>query len=127
MNLFKLKSVFRENLYLAVGTDDGEVYIWRMETLSLFKKYQVLSAKVRAISYGSDDQKLAVGGDDKLFQVIDFNTGMAVFTSTLKSFVSCLKWRSSLLVLGCDNGSVLVWDMFAVRLLYDLELHSGIK
>lgn len=117
--------VSRENEHLAVGTDDGEVYIWRMDNMTLFKKYQILSSKVKAVGFGSDGLKLAVGGEDKLFQVIDFNTGMTVFTSTLKSYVSCLKWKNSLLVLGCDNGFILIWDMFEVRLLYELQVHSG--
>lgn len=117
---------FRENKYIAVGTEDGEIYVWETTNFTLFKKYDKHCSSIRALSYSPDGMKLAIGSSDKLFQIIDVNTGMPVFSKTLKSSISSLKWNDFLLVLGCDDGGLSIWDIFEVKLLLEVKAHSGI-
>ncbi|CAH0557856.1 unnamed protein product [Brassicogethes aeneus] len=114
-----------ENTYLAVGTDDGEIYIWNTEDFALFKKYQVLESSIKAISYSPDGLKLALGGTDKVFKIIDVTSGLSVCTKTLKSPITSLKWMDYLVVLGCEDGVVYVWDIFEVKLLFEIQAHEG--
>ncbi|XP_018570993.1 protein FAN-like [Anoplophora glabripennis] len=116
----------RENKYLAVGTEDGEIYVWETTNFTLFKKYDKHCSSIRALSYSPEGLKLAIGSSDKLFQIIDVNTGMPVFSKTLKSSISSLKWNEFLLVLGCDDGGLSIWDIFEVKLLLEVKAHSDV-
>ncbi|CAG9772021.1 unnamed protein product [Ceutorhynchus assimilis] len=112
-----------ENCF-AVGTEDGEIYIWQVRDFGLFKKYN-LGSKINALDYSPDGQKLAIGTENGSFQVLEVNTGMPVFSKTLQSNVCSLKWSGQLLVIGCQNGLLSLWDMFEVRLLLEIEAHTG--
>lgn len=96
-----------------------------MSNFTLFKKYDLQTSSITAISYSPDSMKLAVGSSDKIFQIIDVNTGMPVFIKTLHSSVCSLKWSTFLLVLGCEDGSLSIWDIFEVRLIMEKNAHSG--
>lgn len=96
-----------------------------MADFTLFKKYDLQSSSITAISYSPDNMKLAVGSNDKVFQIIDANTGMPVFTKTLNSSVCSLKWSEFLLVLGCEDGTLSIWDIFEVKLIMEFNAHSG--
>ncbi|XP_074031053.1 protein FAN [Leptinotarsa decemlineata] len=114
-----------ENDHLAVGTEDGDVYIWEMNSFTLIKKLTLQSSAINTISYSPDGTKLGIGSRDKVFQILDVNSGMTVFNTVLLSNVSSLKWNDFLLVIGCDDGTLQVWDIFEVRLLLEIKAHSG--
>ncbi|KAJ3655160.1 hypothetical protein Zmor_014297 [Zophobas morio] len=114
------------NNYLAVGTEDGEIYIWQTKEFILKKKYQINSSSITTINYSPDDVKLAIGSKNKTLLVIDVETGLSVFTKMMKSPISSLKWDGFLLILGCDDGNLFIWDMVEVKLLYEVhQAHSG--
>lgn len=112
------------NHHLAVGTEDGDVYVWDMSTFLLFKKY-IQSSSITAINYSPDGMKLAIGSRDMTFQIIDVNTGLSVFSKILNSVVTSLMWRDYLLVIGCEDGTLSLWDIFEVRLLLEIEAHTS--
>jgi factor associated with neutral sphingomyelinase activation len=114
------------NNYLAVGTEDGEVYIWQTKDFILNKKFQIHSSSITTINYSPDGMKLALGSRNKTLQIIDVETGLSVFTKTMKSPISSLKWDGFLLILGCDDGNLFIWDIVKVKLLYEVDkAHSG--
>ncbi|KAF7269361.1 hypothetical protein GWI33_017614 [Rhynchophorus ferrugineus] len=112
----------RDDNHLAVGTEDGELYIWEMSNFTLYKKFNLPSG-INAMSYSSE--KLAVGCNKGHFEVLDVNTGMSVFNITLKSPICSMKWKGHLLVIGCNNGTLSLWDMFEVKVLLEKLVHSG--
>ncbi|XP_044751109.1 protein FAN-like [Coccinella septempunctata] len=114
----------QENAFLAVGTEDGEVYIWKTSEFSLHKKYQVGSS-IKCIDYSPDGTKLALGGMDGVFQIIDTTAGLAVFRKILNSSLTSLKWSRCLLIIGCENGSLMIWNIVEVKLLYEFVAHKG--
>ncbi|KAI4464259.1 beige/beach-related [Holotrichia oblita] len=114
-----------QNLYLAVGTEDGEVYVWSMPDRNLHRKYQVHEASVKSLCYSPDGDKLATCGSDKSFKVLDLQTGMSVYTKTMDSVLRCLKWDGFLLLLGNEDGVLFVWDIIEVKLLYQNKIHEG--
>lgn len=116
---------FSDNGFFTVGTEDGEIYVWETVNFSLFKKYDLQTSSITAIIYSPDGMKLAVGSSDKIFQILDIHTGMPVFIKTLKSSVCSLKWSKFLLVIGCEDGYLLVWDIFEVKLIEEFKAHSG--
>ncbi|KAL1493970.1 hypothetical protein ABEB36_009649 [Hypothenemus hampei] len=109
--------------YFAVGTEDGEVYIWDVKQFIIYKKYYV-SNKVNTLVYSPDGQRIAIGCDDGTFQVLEVATGMPVFSKVLPSKVCNLKWKGHFLTVGCGNGILSLWNMFEVKLLQEIEAHS---
>ncbi|KAG5896999.1 hypothetical protein JTB14_010751 [Gonioctena quinquepunctata] len=118
-------SIDSGNGHLAVGTEDGDVYIWEMNNFTLVKRYPLQSASIDTISYSPDGLKLGLGSRDKFFQIIDVNSGMSVFSTVLHANVSSSKWNEFLLVIGCEDGTLLLWDIFEVKLLLEIKAHSG--
>ncbi|VEN59952.1 unnamed protein product, partial [Callosobruchus maculatus] len=97
--------------HLAVGTQDGEIYIWEMAEFTLFKKLIQHAASVDAISYSPDGLKLAIGFNNKAFQIIDVNSGMPVFNTRLNSKITSMKWSDFLLIIGCEDGAIRTVDI----------------
>ncbi|KAK5646659.1 hypothetical protein RI129_005123 [Pyrocoelia pectoralis] len=114
-----------ENNYLATATDDGEIYIWTILTNSLYKKFVVHRGPVKSISFSPDGQKLVSCGTDKVFQVVDIDTGMPLYTKTLSSVLVSLKWQNFMLLLGSADGIIYIWDIVEVKLLYQEKAHNG--
>ncbi|KAF5306415.1 hypothetical protein FQA39_LY08924 [Lamprigera yunnana] len=114
-----------KNDYLATATDDGEIYIWSTTTNLLHKKFNINAGSVKAISFSPDGQKLVSCGTNKVFQVIDINTGMPLYNKTLSSVLLSLKWDDFLLLLGSEDGVLYVWDILEVKLLYQIKAHIG--
>lgn len=130
-NIYSVENVifykyFRDNNYLATGTGDGEIYIWDIINNTLHKKFSLHSSSVKAISFSPEGQKLVSCGSDKVFQIIDISTGMALYNKTLQSVLLCVKWQDFILLLGAEDGTLYVWDIVEVKLLYQLKAHKGI-
>lgn len=123
---FKCIYFFSENNHLAVGTDDGEIYIWETETFALKKKFIGHKATITAINYGPDGQTLASCGMDKLFQILDVNTGLSVFNKIFSCCLTSLKWSQSIIVLGDESGVISVWDIVEVKFLFEVKAHDGL-
>lgn len=63
---------------------------------------------------------------DKLFQILDVNTGLSVFNKILAAPLTCLKWSQSIILLGCEDGVVSVWDIVEVKPLFEInKAHDG--
>lgn len=108
-----------------MGTDDGEIYIWETENFLLKKKFVSHSATITAINYGPDGQTLASCGMDKLFQILDVNTGLSVFSKSFSCALTSLKWSQSIIVLGDESGVISVWNIVEVKFLFEENAHDG--
>ncbi|ERL95389.1 hypothetical protein D910_12653 [Dendroctonus ponderosae] len=114
-----------DNSRFAVGTVDGEIYIWKTCDFTIDKKYTNFTSRINTLVYSPDGQKLAVGTDNGTFCILEVTTGMSMFKKTLQSGVNSLKWQGNLLAIGCGNGVLSVWDMLTVRILLEVQAHSG--
>ncbi|KAF5298434.1 hypothetical protein FQR65_LT01213 [Abscondita terminalis] len=114
-----------KNDYLASATDDGGIFLWNMSTYLLHKKFKIHTSAVKSISFSPDGQKLVSCGSDKVFQVIDINTGMPLYNKTLSSVLISLKWEDFILLIGSEDGILYVWDIVEVKLLYQTKAHTG--
>lgn len=121
----QLLSRYSENSHLAVGTDDGEIYVWEVEKFILKKKLMSHKASITGIDYGPDGQTLASCGMDRLFQILDVNTGLSVFNKVLPCPLTCLKWSDSIVLVGGENGVVSLWDIVEVKPLFEINAHDG--
>lgn len=117
---------FSDNTNLVVGTADGEVYIWGLESFTLITKYQMCSSGISSLNYSPDGVKLALGLKNNNLEIIDVGTGLSVFSKAIKSCISSMKWKSSFLIFGCEDGSIFLWNIVEVKLLRKIdEAHQG--
>lgn len=100
--------------------------MWEIEKFALKKKFTSHTASITAVNYGPDGQTLASCGTDKLFQILDVNTGLSVFNKTFSCALTCLKWSQSIIVLGDENGIISVWNIVEVKFLFEVKAHNGL-
>lgn len=62
---------------------------------------------------------------DKMFQVVDLITGMAMYNKLLPSPLTSLFWDGFILLLGSESGCLYVWDLIEVKLLLQVDAHKG--
>lgn len=114
-----------DNKCLAVGTEDGEIYIWDLQGNKLMKKLYGHSMSVNGIDYSPDSQKIASCGKDKIFQVIDVNTSLALYNKVMDSPLNSLNWSDTLLLIGAEDGVLYVWNILEVKILLEIKAHEG--
>lgn len=66
---------FSDNSRFAVGTVDGEIYIWKTCDLTIDKKYKNFTSRINTLVYSPDGQKIAVGTDNGIFCILEVTTG----------------------------------------------------
>lgn len=116
---------YRENTYLAVGTEDGEIYIWNTSSNTVQKKFSPHKGSIKSISYSPDGQKLSTCGLDSMIQITDVNTGMSLYSKMMPSPLLCLKWEDYLLFAGSECGILYVWNIIEVRLILEKQINEG--
>lgn len=60
-----------------------------------------------------------------LFQIMDINTGMVVFSKIFQSPIKCLKWKNDVVAVGVEDGTIALWDVVAVKVLLQMNIHKG--
>lgn len=114
-----------DNNHLAVGTEDGEIYIWSMLNYSIAKKLTYHDGGVTALSYTNDGQKIISCGRDCCFQITDTETGMVLFRKRMDSPILSMKQNDNLVIFGCDSGLLYIWDILLVKMIFQLKCHEG--
>lgn len=105
---------------VAVGADDGGVFVYALPGLSLAKKYTFNRGGVTAIAFSPDGSKIAVGDSNRSVLVIDAtvngDAGGALLVDTWvfhNARVTCLSWHSSgkHVVSGSLDTGLEVWSL----------------
>nr|CAD7606672.1 unnamed protein product [Timema genevievae] len=119
--------ITRDGELLVSGTQEGDLFLWYMESHLLKQKMQGHSGSVYAASFSPDGKKLVSCGEDGSFKVVDLSTGMLLYSKTLEEELRCLCWDGFTLLLGGSLGSLYVWDLILVQLKIKICAHSGNK
>nr|CAD7399314.1 unnamed protein product [Timema poppensis] len=117
--------ITRDGELLVSGTQEGDLFLWYMESHLLKQKMQGHSGSVYAASFSPDSKKLVSCGEDGSFKVVDLSTGMLLYSKTLEEELRCLCWDGFTLLLGGSLGSLYVWDLILVQLKIKICAHSG--
>ncbi|XP_067007294.2 protein FAN isoform X2 [Anabrus simplex] len=114
-----------DNKKLISGTQDGDLFLWSMESHSLIQQLPGHTGAVYSTSFSPDDSKLVSCGEDCSFKVLDLTSGMQVYTKTLDEELRCLAWDGLTLLLGGSLGTLYIWDLVKVELLKQIQAHAG--
>jgi WD40 repeat protein len=108
-----------QNQVLAVGTKDGRVTLWDLQSGAQSFEAKKHSAMVNAIGFSADGKLMATGGDDRSAIIWEVTSGKARRTLKGHDFtVTSLAFSpgDNLLAVGSGNASVVLWDVVTGKL-----------
>ena len=106
---------------LVSGAEDGRVCVWDVARQELVRDLATPGTPVWSVSVSSDDQVVAVAGEDEFVRLFDLNSGVllderAAHSDWVRS-VSFARWpESRLLVSGSGDKTVRLWNASGGRL-----------
>ncbi|XP_033226844.1 protein FAN-like isoform X2 [Belonocnema kinseyi] len=120
-------NISRDESLLVSGTEDGELFLWSMETYNLQFNVKGHSAKVNAITFEPESKNIISCGSDKVLSVIDVRTSTQIYHKILEVEATSLMWIKSLLLIGDNSGNLSVWDPQAVKFISKFKCHNDVS
>jgi WD40 repeat protein len=116
--------VVEEHSLLAVGCQDGSIYLCHFQTGQILKQLTSISSPILSLSVRSDGLFLAYLSS-RTVTLIDILSGTDVFTSAClsneQSFYS-LFYSSPMLIVGLTSGSCDVWNLKICEKVHSLNI-----
>jgi NB-ARC domain/WD domain, G-beta repeat len=109
--------------YIAVGSNNGQVRIWREQSLLMHLTIQAHSDGVSAIAFSPDGRALATAGWDGIIKLWEVESGDAIWTAHDRSIpiISIAISPTGKLVSGNHDGAMRLWDLRTGRHLAHLQ------
>jgi WD40 repeat protein len=121
--------VLEEHSLLAVGCQDGSIYLCHFQTGQILKQLTSISLPILSLSLRSDGLFLAYLSSTAA-TLIDIISGTDVFTNTClsneQSFYS-LFYSSQMLIVGLTSGSCDVWNLKICEKVLSLNICDNIS
>ncbi|XP_075213392.1 protein FAN-like [Lycorma delicatula] len=118
-------SIDHNNEHIASGTDDGDIFLWSLDSRSIIQRLPGHSSTVNDIAFNPDGTKLVSCSDDRSFRVYDTTAGIQVFTKTVDEELKCLALNGAVFLLGGSHGTLFLWDLIDVTLIQQEKKHNG--
>ena len=112
-------SFSQDGEYLAAGTIEGEIGVWRLSTGKLTKSFQnVHQNGITSISFSPDQQSLLTTGFDNNIHIVGMKSGRIL--KELRghtSYINCAIWldEGAFVLSGSHDGSLKLWDLNRVE------------
>uniref|UniRef100_A0A452J7A7 Uncharacterized protein n=1 Tax=Gopherus agassizii TaxID=38772 RepID=A0A452J7A7_9SAUR len=114
------------NAMLVSGTKEGTISIWDVTTATMLHQLSCHSGTVYAAAFSPDSRHLLSTGEDGCFKVIDVQTGMLISSMASEQPQRCFKWDGHSVLSGSQSGELLVWDLFAGKVIERIKGHTGV-
>ncbi len=110
---------------LASGANDGSTYVHDVSTQQQTHKFDSHSLPVRCVSFFGDGKMLLSASDDRQVQLYDVRVGQPIFTFSHKAPAYSVDASPNLrhFVVGCQDGSVSMWDIGGLREVRKYDSH----
>ena len=119
-------AVSTDGRYIAAGSGNGQVRVWREEGLVAYLTIQGHSDRVQAIAYSPDGRALATASWDGSVKLWDLESGAAIWTARDDSVpvVSIAISPGGKLFSGSYNGAIHMWNLHTGKHLSRLPTQS---
>lgn len=105
----------RHEIDVIAATGDGEVFIWDYTSRDLVNKISVHSSPVSGVCFVLSGDRVVTACDDGDMRVTDLSVLDSVYQKHMPAPVTSLCWDgSTVLWLGCGDGTLLQWNMLTV-------------
>nr|XP_018899764.1 PREDICTED: protein FAN-like [Bemisia tabaci] len=109
---------------VASGTEDGELFLWSLDSFRLVKELPSHFAAVNDICFSPDETKLISCSNDQWFKVFDLSSGLEVYAKMLEQELMCLAWDGLNLLIGDTIGALYVFDLKTATIKDKIEAHK---
>jgi WD40 repeat protein len=111
---------------VAIGTSNGEIRLWYVETGKLLLTYKGHKGWVRCISFSPNNKILVSGGDDTTIRIWSVNSGdnlniLRGHTNRIESVVFTNDYQ---IASAGDDHKIIIWDIKQYKYLKTLAEHS---
>ncbi|XP_058815825.1 protein FAN-like [Topomyia yanbarensis] len=126
-------------LKIAVGTASGEVFLWKVilsgngqppNDVEFQDHKQIVMHRggVCAALFNRNCSLIVSCGEDRMFNIVDIDTGMMVFKREMPTVVGTLCWTKDdkYLLMGDRAGTLHVWNMLEGAIQMDIRMHSDV-
>ncbi|KAK0098497.1 hypothetical protein PV326_007758 [Microctonus aethiopoides] len=110
---------------LGSGTEDGEIFVWNMNSYELQFTVKGHFSKINAMIFDSECKNIISCADDKLINVFDIQTSTRIYSTSLDNEPMTLNWISTLLLVGDNEGNLTVWDSLGATFRSKIHCHRG--
>lgn len=128
------------SLRVVIGTSCGELFLWkvgltrcnRAQSLPDVESQEhklVLQHKdaVCVVRFNRNCSLIASCGEDRMFNIVDIETGMVIFKREMPATIMSLCWAKDdkYLLMGDRSGMMYVWNMLEGMIQKEVRVHSG--
>lgn len=129
--------VENDKIQTIIGTDLGDVLLWELDIVDRNNFSNLISnehrnlchhnAEISYLAFNTTGTKLASSSFDGCLNVTDISTGMNLFNKILTDPPYCLNWcdESDYLLVGTEDGNVMIWDLTEGKLKCDKNVSKG--
>lgn len=128
------------------GTEDGEIFLWNMDTYNLqftakgtfqsncfFNYIKVIftlfsiahNCKINAMVFDQEGKSIISCAEDKVLNIIDVYTSTQIYRTTIEYEPLTLTWFKSFLLIGDNNGNINVWNRQGAIFITQIRCHDG--
>lgn len=117
--------ISRDEKLLASGTEDGEIFVWNMDTYNLQLTVKAHTCKVNAMIFDQEGKSIISCADDKVFSIIDVSTSTQIYHTIIEYKPLTLAWLETVLLVGDSNGNINVWNHERAIFVSQMHYHDG--
>ncbi|XP_029048246.1 protein FAN-like isoform X1 [Osmia bicornis bicornis] len=118
-------NVSRDETLLVSGTEDGEIFVWNMDTYDLQFTVKAHTCKINAMVFDQEGRSIISSAQDKVLNIIDVFTSTQIYRTTLEYEPLTLSWFETFLLIGDSNGNINVWNRQGGTFITKIHCHDG--
>ncbi|XP_025263556.1 protein FAN isoform X2 [Camponotus floridanus] len=118
-------NISRDDTMLVSGTEDGELYLWNMDSYNLQATIKGHICKINAVTFDKQCSSVISCAEDKVLNIIDVRTNTQIFSISLKSEPLTLAWMGMFLLIGDNDGSLNIWNHQGAVFVSQIQCHDG--
>ncbi|XP_061931232.1 protein FAN-like isoform X1 [Apis cerana] len=110
---------------LISGTEDGEIFLWNMDTYNLQFTVKAHNCKINAMVFDQEGKSIISCAADKMLNIIDIYTSTQIYRTTIEYEPLTLTWFKTFLLIGDNNGNINVWNRQGAIFITQIHCHDG--
>ncbi|XP_076657256.1 protein FAN isoform X1 [Halictus rubicundus] len=118
-------SISRDETLLISGTEDGEIFLWNLDTYNLQLTVKGHSSKINAMTFDQEGKSIISCAEDKALNIIDVHTSTQIYRETIEHEPLTLSWLGMFLLIGDSNGNINVWHRSDAVFVSQVHCHDG--
>nr|XP_033328034.1 protein FAN-like isoform X1 [Megalopta genalis] len=118
-------NISRDETLLISGTEDGEIFLWNLDTYNLQLTVKGHSGRINAMTFDPEGKSIISCAEDKALNIIDILTSTQIYRTTIEHEPLTLSWFRIFLLIGDSNGNINVWHRADAVFVSQIHCHDG--